>query len=256
MEINLLAIAVSAKITVFSADGLAILRTGRLIVVHGQIYLRVIPEGSIVAEPSVALEKLVSEMRASQPPIDVEHENLRSIAKRVLALNVVLMKIVLLRLWAVTKFFVWKNKMANKDYMKDLDALFSNDGKVPDRFKDLLDDVIPEEDSEEGIWRAWVNEITEIKDFREYAKAMTKFVKKKQAFPDTEDFLIRCLDHPSEKVYAACLKHIIDLFKRRGFQRCSPIENRMKTLRSLSEYPTTFEMLDQIEELINSKDKE
>ena len=144
--------------------------------------------------------------------------------------------------------------MASKDYMKDLDALFSNDGKVPDRFKNLLDDVTPDEDSEEGIWRAWVNEINEIKDFREYAKAMTKFVKKKQAFPDTEDFLIRCLDHPSEKVYAACLKHIIDLFQRRGFERCSPIENRITTLRSLSEYPSTLVLVDQIEELIKNKE--
>lgn len=231
------------------------LRTERHIVEHGQISLHVIPERSIVAEPSVVLEKRVKKMRASQSPIDVGNENLRLIVKRVPAQNVILtMKNVLFRLWPVTKFLCGKIKMANKDYMKDLDALFSNDGKVPDRFKDLLDDVIPAEDSEEGIWRAWVKEITEIKDFREYAKAMTKFVKKKQAFPDTEDFLIRCLDHPSEKVYAACLKHIIDLFKRRGFQRCSPIENRMKTLRSLSEYPTTFEILDQIEELINDKE--
>ncbi len=147
-----------------------------------------------------------------------------------------------------------KKSNSSASYKKDLDSLFSNDGQVPDRFKDLLGSVTPDEDSEEGIWRAWVNEITATKDFREYVKAMTKFVKKKQAFPDTEDFLIRCLDHPSEKVYGACLKHIVDLFKRRGFERCSPIQNRMTTLRSLSEYPSTFELLDQIEELIKNKE--
>ncbi len=146
-----------------------------------------------------------------------------------------------------------KGKYSEKGYRKDLDSLFSNDGKIPDRFKDLLGEVTPDENSKEGIWRNRIAEIEAISDFREYAKAMKVFVKEKQAFPDKEDFLIRCLDHPTEKVLLACLKHIANLFERRGFERTDPIQNRMATMRSLSEFPETLVLLDQIEIFLNSK---
>ena len=144
-----------------------------------------------------------------------------------------------------------KKEATRASYRKDLDALFSNDGRVPDRFKDILGDISPDEDSEEGLWKARIQTIIDISDFRVYAKAMTRFVKDKQPFPDHEDFLIRCLDHPTEKVYSACLQHILDLMGRREFVRTTPIKNRIVTLRSVSEYPKTLEYLDQLEEKLD-----
>ena len=140
-------------------------------------------------------------------------------------------------------------KKTDAKYKRDLDALFDG-GDVPERFKSMIGDLAPDADSPEGVWRERIKELKAIESFRDFAKALTQFQKEGNAYPDDEDFLIRCLDHPSEKILAAVVAHIVDLAGRRELRRTGPMKSRIPTMRLVVEGPKTLELIDQLEELV------
>ena len=143
-----------------------------------------------------------------------------------------------------------KSKGASSSYKKDLDNLFKSGGEVPDRFKGMLDSLAPEEGSEEAVWLEAVQELRETEGFREFAMAVRKFRRAGHDLPDDEDLLIRMLDLPDERTVQAVLEHILDMERRRGFDRKAPLKNRIATIRSLAEQPRTEELLDEISEIV------
>ncbi len=143
-----------------------------------------------------------------------------------------------------------RSKGASKNYKKDLDNLFKSGGEVPDRFKEVMGALAPEEGSDEAIWREAVAELRETEGFREFAMAVRKFRRAGHEFPDDEDLLIRMLDLPDERTVRAVLEHILDMEKRRGFERTTPLKNRITTIRSIAEDSRTEELLDQIAEIV------
>lgn len=143
-----------------------------------------------------------------------------------------------------------REKEASASYKNDLDALFTSGGKVPERFQKLMGDLEPEEGSEEAEWRAAVAELRGVEGFREFAAAVTKFRRAGNRLPDDEDLLIKILDHPSERIVADTLAHILDLHKRRGFERTAPLKNRLQAMRSIAEDARTIELLDQVAQIL------
>lgn len=142
-----------------------------------------------------------------------------------------------------------KEKSAGANYKKDLDALFDGGG-IPDRFKGIIGDLEPDPESPEGQWRARIEQLNQLDSFAEFAKELRAFHKEGNAFPDDEDFLIRCLDHPTEAIVADAIRHILDLSSRRKLKRTTPMKSRLTTIRSIAEFPATLELLDQLEEIV------
>lgn len=138
--------------------------------------------------------------------------------------------------------------MADQKYKKDLDRLFKS-GEVPDRFKSLMEkvkdgaDVDPER-------AAAIEGLRDAEDFRAFAKAAREYRKAGFDLPNNEDLLIKMLDLPDERMVQAVLAHILELHRKRGFDRLTPIRNRVATIRSVSEDPKTETLLAQIEEII------
>jgi hypothetical protein len=142
------------------------------------------------------------------------------------------------------------SRSSSKSYKKDLDKLFDSGGQVPQRFKEMMDTLAPEEGSEEALWREAVQELRETEGFREFAMAVRKFRRAGHDLPDDEDLLIRMLDLPDERTVQAVLEHVLDMERRRGFNRTAPLKNRITTIRSIAEDPRTGELLDQIADIV------
>lgn len=139
--------------------------------------------------------------------------------------------------------------MADKNYKKDLDKLFAPGGAVPDRFKGLmgkLKDEVPVDEVRDAALKA----MHDAEDFRAFAAAAREFRKAKHALPDDEDMLIRMLDLPDERAVQDVLQHILDLDRRRGFDRKRPLRNRIETIRSIAEDPKTETLLAKIAEIV------
>lgn len=143
-----------------------------------------------------------------------------------------------------------RQAQASAQYKKDLDALFKAGGDVPDRFKGLVDQLQPAEGSEEAVWREAVNELRGTEGFREFTLAARKFRRAGHRLPDDEDLIVRLLDVPDEGALQMALQHVLDMERRGGFGRKTPIKNRMQTMRSLAEEPRTKELLDEIEAIL------
>lgn len=139
--------------------------------------------------------------------------------------------------------------MADKKYKKDLEKLFKSGGEVPDRFKDLMSKVKDSGDVDPARAEA-IQSLRDAEDFRAFAAAVREYRKAGHELPSDEDMLIRMLDLPDERTIQAVLEHILDLDRRRGFDRKAPLKNRIPTLRSLSEDPKTESLLAKIAEII------
>ena len=139
--------------------------------------------------------------------------------------------------------------MTDKKYKKDLEKLFKSGGEVPERFKGLMSKVKDGADLDPDRAAA-VQTLRDAEDFSSFAAAVREFRKAGHALPDDEDMLIRMLDLPDERAVQAVLEHILDLDRRRGFDRKAPLRNRIATLRALSDDPKTEALLAKISEIV------
>lgn len=143
-----------------------------------------------------------------------------------------------------------RSNSASTKYKKDLDNLFKSGGEVPDRFKDVMQTLAPEEGSEEAQWLEAVQKLRDTEGFREFAGAVREFRRAGHELPDDEDLLIRMLDLPDERTVQAVLEHVLSMDRRRGFERTAPLRNRITTIRSIAEDPRTAELLDEIAKIV------
>jgi len=139
---------------------------------------------------------------------------------------------------------------ASVDYKRDLERLFSGGTNIPDRFKDVAEQLKAKEGTPEHEWNLAVDALRATEGFREFVKAVTEFRKAGHKFPDDEELLIRVLDHPNEGVLAALLAHLIALNSRRKLKRTAPIKSRLKTIRMACEDPKTHALVDELSEVI------
>lgn len=139
--------------------------------------------------------------------------------------------------------------MSDKKYKKDLEQLFKSGGDVPERFKGLMSKVKDSADVDPVRAEA-IQTLRDAEDFRSFAAAVREYRKAGHALPDDEDMLIKMLDLPDERTLQAVLEHILDLDRRRGFDRKAPLRNRITTLRTLSEDPKTEALLAKIAEIV------
>lgn len=143
-----------------------------------------------------------------------------------------------------------KNDRDINKYKRDLEKLFSNDSQVPDRFKDVVGDLAPEEGSDEALWREQVQILRDTEGFREFVAAANAFRAEGHRWPDDEDLLIRVLDHPDERVLRDVMEHVADLHRRKTVARKRPILNRVSTIKTMSEDPRTLRLVRELEELL------
>lgn len=149
-----------------------------------------------------------------------------------------------------------KNRSGGSDsrseskYKQDLEKLFQSGGNVPDRFGEVMEELAPEEGSEEAERQEAISELREADGFRQFAKAVNVFMQKGIRLPDDEDLLIRMLDHPDNEIVRKVLAHIVNLSERREIQRKAPILSRLSTVRTMTDDSEILELVDQIEDAI------
>ncbi|MEM1347916.1 MAG: hypothetical protein AAGI01_05110 [Myxococcota bacterium] len=143
-----------------------------------------------------------------------------------------------------------QSRSASASYKRDLDKLFDSGGEVPERFKEVLSGLEPEEGSEEAAWLEAVRELREVESFRDFARAATKFRRAGHALPDDEVLLVRLLDHPSEVILHDVLAHLVDLHDRRTLKRPAPIKSRLSTIEALSEDPKIAALVATLREVL------
>lgn len=139
--------------------------------------------------------------------------------------------------------------MSDSRYKRDLEQLFKSGADVPERFKSLVGNIKDGADTDPERAAA-IQGLRDAGDFRSFAGAVRDYRKAGHALPDDEDLLVRMLDLPDERTLAAVLTHILALERRRGFERKTPIRNRLTTLRSLAEDPETTALIEQIAEIV------
>lgn len=139
--------------------------------------------------------------------------------------------------------------MSDSRYKRDLEKLFKSGGDVPERFKELMSGLKDGADADPERAEA-VQALRDAGDFRTFVAAVRDYRKVGHELPNDEDLLVRMFDVPDERTLQAVLAHILDLHRRRGFDRTAPIRNRLTTLRSLAEDPKTVTLLDQIAEIV------
>lgn len=137
-------------------------------------------------------------------------------------------------------------------YKRDLDKLFSGGGNVPDRFKDVMEDLEPEEGTPEAERKEAIDALREAEEegFRAFVQAVNEFRASGIRMPDDENLLVRMLDHPDERVIRDVLEHYIDLAGRRELQRTGPLESRLSTVETMSDDPRTRKLVDQVKDVI------
>ncbi|QDG50716.1 hypothetical protein FIV42_08230 [Persicimonas caeni] len=142
-----------------------------------------------------------------------------------------------------------QDKRSSAKYKRDLDKLFKS-GEMPERFKEMMKGLEPEEGTPEAERKAAIDELRKADGFREFATAVSEYRKAGWTYPDDEDLLIRMLDHPDERVVRDALEHVADLAGRRGFDRVTPLKNRLSTIKTMSDDPRTRKAVAQVEEAI------
>lgn len=143
-----------------------------------------------------------------------------------------------------------RNKRSSSKYKKELDKLFKSGGNVPDRFKEMMKGLEPEEGTPEAEYREAVDKLRKADGFREFATAVMEFRKEGRPMPDDEDLLIRMLDHPDERVVRDALEHVADLARRQSFDRVTPLKNRLSTIKTMSDDPRTRKAIAAVEDVI------
>jgi len=141
-----------------------------------------------------------------------------------------------------------RDKRADSKYKQDLEKLFRSGDHVPDRFEEEMEDLGPQEGTEEAARKEAIDEMREADGFREFAKTVNVFMQKKYRLPDDEDLLIRMLDHPDDDIVRAVLEHILDLSGRRDLVRKEPVRSRLSTIRTMSQDSEILSLVDEIED--------
>lgn len=141
-----------------------------------------------------------------------------------------------------------RDKRGDHKYKQDLEKLFQSGGNVPDRFDQVMDEVGPEEGSDEAERQEEIEKLREADGFREFAKAVNVFMQKDYRMPDDEELLVRMLDHPDNDIVRTTLAHIVDLANRRELQRKAPLESRLSTIRTMTDDTEILELADAIED--------
>lgn len=140
---------------------------------------------------------------------------------------------------------------STKAYKSDLDKLFKSGADVPERFKNVMKDLEPEEGSPQAERKAAIVALRQVEGFREFAQAVMNFRREraanKWAWPDEEGLLIRMLDHPDPRVVEDVLQHLVGLCQREGFERTVALKSRLTTIRTMSDAPKTNAAIDAIE---------
>ncbi len=143
-----------------------------------------------------------------------------------------------------------RDRRGDHKYKQDLEKVFQSGGNVPDRFDDVMQEVAPEEGTEEAERKAEIDKLREVDGFREFAKAVNVFMQKDYRMPDDENLLIRMLDHPDNGIVRRVLEHIVDLSERRELNRPQPIKSRLSTIRTMSDDAEILALADAIEDAI------
>lgn len=139
-------------------------------------------------------------------------------------------------------------------YKRDLDQLFRQDGKTPDRFAHLSAKLQADEAQvDDGASAAWREAVQGLRDaqaegFRPFVAAATAFVSDGHTLPEDEDLLIRLLDHPSEVVLRATLERLIAIHAHEPLTRHVAINARLGTIDTMSEDPRTLRLVRQLRE--------
>jgi len=140
-----------------------------------------------------------------------------------------------------------RDNRGDHKYKKDLEKLFQSGGNVPDRFDPVMDEVGPEEGSEEAERREEIDKLREADGFRQFAKAVNVFMQKDYRMPDDEELLVRMLDHPDNEIVRKTLAHVLDLSERRELQRTAPLKSRLSTIRTMTDDTEILSMADEID---------
>jgi hypothetical protein len=143
-----------------------------------------------------------------------------------------------------------KDQRSSASYKADLDRLFQSGGEVPDRFKNVLDKIKPEEGTPEAERLAAIEGLRRAEGFREFIDAVNAYRKAGYALPDDEDLLARMLDHPREGVLIEVMEHIVDLQGRRTIARTAPIKARLETVKTMSDDPKIHDLADRLRSLL------
>lgn len=143
-----------------------------------------------------------------------------------------------------------RDKRSSDKYRKDLDKLFKSSSAVPERFKEMMKGLEPEEGTPEAEQKAAVAKLREVDGFREFATAVLAFREEGWELPDDENLLIRMLDYPDERVVRDTLVHIAELAGRRDLERVTPLKNRLSTIKTMSDDPRTRKAIAAVEDAI------
>jgi hypothetical protein len=141
---------------------------------------------------------------------------------------------------------------SNSRYKSDLDKLFRGGGNVPDRFKEMMGDLEPEEGTPEAERKAAIQALRKAEEegFRAFVQAVNEFRKSGIKMPDDENLLIRMLDHPDERVVRDVLEHYLDLADRRELERTGPLKSRLSTVETMTDDPRTISLVEKVRALI------
>lgn len=139
--------------------------------------------------------------------------------------------------------------MADNRYKRDLEKLFKSGSDVPERFKGIMSTLKDGADEDPARAEA-IQGLRDAGDFRAFATAVREYRKNGHGLPNDEDILIKMLDVPDERTVQAVLEHILDLERRRGFERKAPLRNRLTTLRTMSEDPKTEALVAKVAEIV------
>lgn len=136
-------------------------------------------------------------------------------------------------------------------YKRALDKLFEPNSDVPDQFKEMMEDLEPEEGSAEFERKEAIKKLREAKGFKAFTEAVNLYRENGFALPDNENLLLRMLDHPDEHVIQDVLEHFLDLGNRRELKRINPLRNRLSTLEIMASEQKTHGLIEDVEELID-----
>ena len=143
-----------------------------------------------------------------------------------------------------------RQQRSSKSYKSDLDKLFQSGGKVPERFKGMMDTLAPEEGSPEAVRREALEEMRQADDLRTFAKAVNAYLRKGYDLPDDEELLGRMLDHPSERTVQKVLEHLLDFHRRQTLTGSASLKARLKTVKTVTDSPHIHELADKVQDAI------
>lgn len=121
---------------------------------------------------------------------------------------------------------------------------------MPERFKDQLKGLKPEEGTPEHDRLLAIAELHDAESFRDFVKAVDAYRRGGHRFPDDEDLLGRMLDHPREQVLVEVLTHLLDLHRRHTLSGSAALSQRLKTIRSITDDPKIHGLIEELEAVL------